>query len=379
VAHAHQSRTARTTWATLTAALAAVALVVSGATLANPSTPVAAAPVVYDHGMTEHATAAKPVYKRVTLIRCLKYRYYPSTRRTKCLQEKKVRAVPVRFIGKAVHKKNADGKWTRIPYVWSKTRKAVVYSHFIYLQLRAAAPKPPATPAPSPAPSTVPSIPKPPTVGVSPTPTSASVAGEGAGKATSYSFMTGTTPANAPHWDKCQPIRWALDLTRATEAGSTKATELARWKETIEFARRVTGYTFVYVPGGDGKFPTSGTASGPLGADLTITYASENDPGAYRSNEVAGGVAGSSSISWSGYPGGQQVTTSSEIVLDYAWMKTASLTDRYNLFFHELGHSLGLGHVSDTSQVMNPYISSQNLYRLGDRTGLWKLAQNGCV
>ena len=41
---------------------------------------------------------------------------------------------------------------------------------------------------------------------------------------------------------------------------------------------------------------------------------------------------------------------------------------------------MGLGHVgSDSTQVMHPRVISADAYRLGDRTGLWRLGQQPCV
>jgi hypothetical protein len=41
---------------------------------------------------------------------------------------------------------------------------------------------------------------------------------------------------------------------------------------------------------------------------------------------------------------------------------------------------LGLGHISDPSQVMNPYLTSHSSYENGDREGLWWLGSaQGCV
>jgi predicted Zn-dependent protease len=53
---------------------------------------------------------------------------------------------------------------------------------------------------------------------------------------------------------------------------------------------------------------------------------------------------------------------------------------RRSLYLHELGHALGLGHYSDTAQVMNPYVTSPPVtaYAAGDRTGLYALASQAC-
>jgi predicted Zn-dependent protease len=52
------------------------------------------------------------------------------------------------------------------------------------------------------------------------------------------------------------------------------------------------------------------------------------------------------------------------------------------LLLHELGHAVGLRHVSDDSQVMYPVIgkTSPAGYAAGDRTGLAKVGRGaGCM
>ncbi|HET7901722.1 MAG TPA: matrixin family metalloprotease, partial [Candidatus Nanopelagicales bacterium] len=120
------------------------------------------------------------------------------------------------------------------------------------------------------------------------------------------------------------------------------------------------------------------TAYAATGAKLLITYVSTTDSGAYRSTAVQNSTIGYTHDSWLIYGGDYNMLSKASIQLEYDWLATASETDRYNLLFHEFGHALGLSHVSDTSQVMNPFISSQDLFRLGDRTGLWQLAQQPC-
>jgi hypothetical protein len=55
---------------------------------------------------------------------------------------------------------------------------------------------------------------------------------------------------------------------------------------------------------------------------------------------------------------------------------------RSNLLAHELGHAVGLQHVSDTHQQMYPVLrtTSPKLFAAGDRTGLVKVGRvSGCI
>jgi Matrixin len=55
---------------------------------------------------------------------------------------------------------------------------------------------------------------------------------------------------------------------------------------------------------------------------------------------------------------------------------------RGNLVLHELGHVIGLGHVSDPGQLMNPVLGSRtpNGFGPGDRAGIEQLgADRGCI
>jgi hypothetical protein len=408
---------------------AAAATFAAGALLVGlavaPAQDAAPAPAArtYDTGFSTSGAVVTPVYKTVAIRRCSAWRYNATTRVTTCVTYK-LGTTYVRFLGLSnVAQRNRAGTFVRIPYVWSSSARALVYNHWLYLQLhKPVAPAPTASPtasaspsvSPSPSASTSPStspsgsaspsdsaspsvsatgptptitartIPMPAGTGLSPTPTS-TIAGEGAAKSGSYTWMSGTTAQNAVRWDKCLPITWSVDLTNATKAGTTAADELARWQQAVDFASRVTGYTFQYVPGGTGKVTMDpggtqvvSTAWTATGAKLVITYVSTTDTGAYRSTAVTGGTIGYTYDSWFVYGTNLNLMAKSSIQLEYDWLTTASETDRYNLIFHEFGHALGLSHVEDTSQVMNPYISSQDLLRLGDRTGLWQLAQQPC-
>jgi uncharacterized protein (DUF1800 family) len=100
------------------------------ATAAVTGVGVAAAPGA------EAATVA--VVRRVAMLKVAAYRYNASTRVTTVTRATKV-TVTARFYGSKVYLKNAKAAWVQIPYVWSASKKALVFSRYLQLQLAAAA------------------------------------------------------------------------------------------------------------------------------------------------------------------------------------------------------------------------------------------------
>ena len=97
---------------------------------------VAAAPAA------EAATVA--VLKKVAMYKVVAYRYNATTHVTTVTKATKV-TVTARFLGAKVYLKNSKAAWVQIPYVWSSSKKALVYSRYLQLQLAKATP--PANPA----------------------------------------------------------------------------------------------------------------------------------------------------------------------------------------------------------------------------------------
>ena len=91
------------------------------------------------------AAAVTPVTRRVYQNVASHYTYNAKTHVTTVTSYRRV-IVTAMFTGSAISMKNRAGKWVRVPYVWSASKHALIYDH--YLQLRLSAPVKPPVAAP---------------------------------------------------------------------------------------------------------------------------------------------------------------------------------------------------------------------------------------
>jgi hypothetical protein len=182
-------------------------------------------------------------------------------------------------------------------------------------------------------------------------------------------------------WNPCRPIRYAVNLN-GFSAGYRSVIA-----EAIERVGTATGIDFQ--PVGDTSFtPTSADGwgltstqmrdhTGPY--DVVIALVDES-----MTDLVPGSVGGLSSSRTSYFRGVGEVIANS-VVIDIG--DTASDPDWVNggagpTLLHELGHSVGLGHVFDNAQLMYPSSSpfGPPSFAAGDLRGLWQVgAVRGCV
>jgi hypothetical protein len=203
-----------------------------------------------------------------------------------------------------------------------------------------------------------------------------------AGAASSYTFMA-TGPDGAPaRWDPCTPVHYVTNLA---EAPAGAAAVIAGALAQVSAA---TGLTFVN-DGATTEVPTANRQAyqpgryGQRWAPVVIAWARPSDTDVLP----GGNIIGEGGSSWVQVGGGPKVYVSGEAVIDSA--NTGVLAASFGagstlgeLMLHELGHVTGLGHTTDSAQVMYPVLEPlpAAAYGAGDLAGLSQLgAARGCL
>lgn len=190
-------------------------------------------------------------------------------------------------------------------------------------------------------------------------------------------------------WNGCQTaITYKVNL--ASVPSAQRATVLSETHEAARQLATATGFRFAY-KGQTAEVPRVGSAAKQT-AEVVIAYATP----AKTNFNLAGNVIGVGGLSyyWSSRTvngkttytvaarrGWVVIDTPDTLRLTKAGFGTG--TRRTNLLLHELGHAMGLQHVSDTRQQMHPTLttrSPQGFAPTGDRVGLQKIGRGaGCI
>jgi hypothetical protein len=196
----------------------------------------------------------------------------------------------------------------------------------------------------------------------------------------SYGFSD-VSAAGPARWNPCQAIRYVVNL------GGYDPSFRRTITEAVERLEAATGLPLV--PAGDTTFmPTDAESSlispfdgafrrGAFEIEIALSDERQTDllPGS-----VVGKAATESIVSRRAIA----ISTASVVIDmgDVGGRSEWSSVGVGPVLLHELAHAVGLGHVEDTTQLMNPFASQSgpNTYSAGDLTGLWQLgAVGGCV
>ena len=199
---------------------------------------------------------------------------------------------------------------------------------------------------------------------------------DAAGREAQHAYST----SSYARWNPCQTIGYRVN------AGQATAGALRDVKEAFQRLSQATGFRFAY-RGNTRGVPSLGSNSWyPSDTDIVVAWARPTQSTLLAA--YSGAVAVGAAVTSGGYA--QSDGTSVSKIVKGAVVVDSRRTyrggfgsgkTRGDIVLHELGHTMGLGHVGSTSQIMYPYVTT-GLARLGegDLEGLYKRgARLGCV
>ncbi len=187
-------------------------------------------------------------------------------------------------------------------------------------------------------------------------------------------------------WNPCQSIRYKLNLRHAPKGA------LADVRTALARTSAATGLTYVYA-GTTTTIPSRASIAkvDPAHPLLVIAWAA---PGRGTGHSEllpssAAGVGGSVSVWWTSrdgvaHPprivGGYLVVNSRLNARLPGGFSTRTSGTRGGLLLHELGHTVGLDHTDDPSQLMYPTLVRYGTWGAGDLAGLRRVGRAaGCL
>lgn len=179
-----------------------------------------------------------------------------------------------------------------------------------------------------------------------------------------YAFLYQQPPKSTSlpygRWNPCTPIRYAVNIDRATQP------MVDQMNSAIAKVEQATGLDLVFV---------GATSAGldfevPGGADVVIGFSDQS-----ATPYLAGAVIGIGGGNFD--PGTGRVTSG------FAFADVDGIVSPVKLeatFLHEIAHMVGLDHVGDPAQLMYASVTGNSAFGGGDLRGLWYVgAAQGCL
>lgn len=180
-------------------------------------------------------------------------------------------------------------------------------------------------------------------------------------------------------WKPCDPITYAVNTQRATQA------QIDAMNKAIRHAEDASGIDFVYVGQVTGSLNTESIDPRVPGGPNAMAVIGFSDP--YATPVFGGGTIGIGGIGSNIL--GTPVTLASGASTAWIVRGGFALVDITDIitpaeiesaFTHEIAHMLGLNHVNAFGELMRPVISSppQTFYGNGDKNGLYSVGEPQC-
>jgi hypothetical protein len=194
-------------------------------------------------------------------------------------------------------------------------------------------------------------------------PTAANATAQHAG---SYAFMATGVDGSPVRWNPCTPVHWSFNPAHAPSGG------LAAVQSALQRVSSATGLSFVY-DGTTGTVPTGSYLDGqsvtaPL--PLLIGWSTPAES-SLLANQPSTLVGMDRSMWFRDGTGATYITSGVVALNSLIHAGTTGANSWYTYALHELGHAVGLGHTSDSTQIMSPVIpAAAGDYGSGDLSGL---------